>query len=288
MKSSYTLRPGRLLRILGRKGDGPGEFRLSETVLIGESDSVLIFDGLARRVTLLSPSLQVVRTSQSIRVEQAVRLSNGRIVAEARLPTPNAFGFPLHALDPAGAVITSFGADRAATVQMNPGISSYRRIARATSESVWSAYIDRYEIEEWSWSGQRLRLVVRGAPWFDKRDAEPDGPPDVTKPKPSIRSLHATHDGRLWVLASVARNDWKRHQPEVVNSVRLSLLPSNQDRYTDSVLELLDPRDGTINVTARFRLALSGFVGPETVYAHRESAEGDEVVEIFRVRMRRP
>ena len=53
---------GRLLRALGRKGAGPGEFRFPVPVLVTTGDTIRAFDGFNARQTVYAPSLEFVRT----------------------------------------------------------------------------------------------------------------------------------------------------------------------------------------------------------------------------------
>jgi len=79
----YVFSPeGTLLRRLGREGSGPGEFRSPVRVVVLPHDSLLILDPSNGRASLLSPSLDFVRTI-SLPVSQvfdAVALGGARVV----------------------------------------------------------------------------------------------------------------------------------------------------------------------------------------------------------------
>jgi hypothetical protein len=80
----------------GRAGSGPGEFRLAEVVISGAGDSIIVFDGLARRMTVLTSKLQVARVASiGLRAQRAIALGPGAWVVESQLSSPDRFGMPI-------------------------------------------------------------------------------------------------------------------------------------------------------------------------------------------------
>jgi hypothetical protein len=54
---------GRFLHRVGRQGDGPGEFRLPSGLWPYRGDSIAVWDGMARRLSVLGPEGEVGRTT---------------------------------------------------------------------------------------------------------------------------------------------------------------------------------------------------------------------------------
>ena len=75
---------GKPIRIVGREGDGPGEFRQISTLRFTTGDSVLVIEASRRRVHLFSPDFRPVRTlTLSYPTNQVLHLPNGDIAASA-------------------------------------------------------------------------------------------------------------------------------------------------------------------------------------------------------------
>jgi len=47
---------GNYIRTLGRKGLGPGEYKIAERAQIGKADSIVVLDAMQHRLSILSPS----------------------------------------------------------------------------------------------------------------------------------------------------------------------------------------------------------------------------------------
>jgi hypothetical protein len=158
---------GVFVRVVGAKGDQPGQFAALELVAPVRGDTVLAFDAAHKRLTVFGPSYEFVRTvSLPGRIQRAVAFDGSLIVGHAVIPTVDRFGFPLHtfsSLD--GRIVRSFAESERSILPGSDHVL-YRLVERAGPETVWAARIDRYEIEEWSTSGRLLRRLVRSPSWY--------------------------------------------------------------------------------------------------------------------------
>src|SRR5690606_17178959 len=72
---------GKFRGIIGRRGEGPGEYRNIASVHIGPGDTLHVFDGGTRRYTVLGPDWSVVRMRPFPgSVIEAASTSSGEIV----------------------------------------------------------------------------------------------------------------------------------------------------------------------------------------------------------------
>ena len=100
---------GKFLRTVGRRGDGPGEYRHIRYVGVGPR-YIHVFDFKAGR-TMLNHEFAVVRTDRFPGVvDFGVVKSNGEVVFAADVPTAESVGHQLHVLNPSGELV-SYGYD---------------------------------------------------------------------------------------------------------------------------------------------------------------------------------
>ena len=84
---------GKFLQRLGKKGQGPGEFRAPHTVLVTPSDEIWIVD-MQRRISVFAPSPDGYKLAGTIPVEMSIRsmcqIGSVLVVNGIVLGTPNA------------------------------------------------------------------------------------------------------------------------------------------------------------------------------------------------------
>jgi len=122
---------GGLLWRTGRRGDGPGEFRLIATFGAGPADSLWVFDFGNRRFTLLDASGVLARTfdiGPAISAPSAVgRLDDGRFVLREMWGVPRGDGPQVTGMERDPAAIVALAADgtRLDTIAVYPGREVY-------------------------------------------------------------------------------------------------------------------------------------------------------------------
>jgi hypothetical protein len=80
-------RSGRFVRIVSRKGQGPGEFGSISGLRVLDGDTLLFFDGNQQRITLLGPDRRHVRTISGVRNGVCCSMT-GRFADRTSAPAP--------------------------------------------------------------------------------------------------------------------------------------------------------------------------------------------------------
>ena len=150
---------GKPLPGLGRYGNGPGEFVAVGWVLPGAGDSIVVFDRGNRRLSVFGPHLKFARSYPvpGVQVFRAAALPKGVILLQGQSGTRPGAGHTLHPIASDGAVLRSFGARDAALDPTKPLTDQLREVTTDGTGRVWSARVNRYEIEEWEPNGELRR-----------------------------------------------------------------------------------------------------------------------------------
>ncbi|MGH7468410.1 MAG: hypothetical protein ACRENP_10545 [Longimicrobiales bacterium] len=255
-------RQGYVVRPIGRRGQGPGEYR-GPLLSYETRDSYFIADQLQRRWTKLSKDFEYQGSSR-IAVESGIRapLSDGSYVTSGRNTSRSGVGHPLHVTSADGESVYSFGGDHIPVpenVEPRP-----LRLTIAADTVLWVAHPDHYRLEKWTTKGKRVAVYERQNPWL----------PTV---KPHIADLGAFRitdirldaSGRLWVhlTAFGSRNTII----EVIDTSRSSVLA------TTIIKDWIAP-------PARL---MPGFGTGYLVYYYREASSGEPLIDVFAFELRR-
>jgi len=190
---------------VGRKGDGPGEFRRVEVAT--SATEHLIFDRSARRVTRLARgSLRLLGTSPipgGMNNSPAV-FPDGRYLLNSTVPTSESIGYPVHIVSADGEVLRSLGGDPDEFV---PGQTSLVRVVAASGDTaVWVARRGEYRIERWDSAGRLEAVYERHVDWFPLlNSAERASNPYPGNGEPRLTWMHEDSQGRLWVVVAIPR-----------------------------------------------------------------------------------
>jgi len=91
---------GRIRRTVGREGEGPGEYRFIRFIRVGPDDTVRVYDADLGRLSILSPTLEFVRSQYMSAASRSLDLEilpDGRLLTVQDLRgSPERVGFPLH------------------------------------------------------------------------------------------------------------------------------------------------------------------------------------------------
>lgn len=272
-----------LVRTLGARGEGPGEFTYvaqlypkGDSVVVGDlRGAAALFDHDGRFVRALASSINVIG--------QVVLLSGDTLLVPMSIMNEERFGLPLHLMAPNGDTVRSFGAeDRSYNPRLT--VAAYRIVAPQTDSTFWVARIDKYQIERWHINGQLLQELTLERPWFTPRTEDWDGS-QSERPPSRIKQIHQDRDGHLLVLLERARADW---QPEM-GAVKgregsgPNSLPG-QMRYFEHLIEVLDPTNGTLLTTlSGGDTYLMNFVDDDRLVGIQPGPDGEEWPAIYRV-----
>jgi hypothetical protein len=248
---------GTYLTSIGRTGGGPGEFRRISAIAIDEGDTLHVFDYDLGRLTVFSPTYELVR---SVRLEippsfDVVPVGGGSFVFATHVASAELAGLPLHLVGPDGNVKRSFGSE---TGEYRPDVpfAGRRVIAKARASGVWSGYVNQYVIELWDHrTGSLVRRITREADWFPPR-LRVERLSAREPPAPTLVEVREDSESRVWTLVHVAGEGWE----EAVREGEYHPLVSDRDLYYDSLIEVLDTSSGALIASLRFPLHLGEFV----------------------------
>lgn len=273
---------GRLLRTLGRKGKGPGEFQIIVSLSAGRDGFLYVFDYI-RRLTVLDKTGGVVAVVRMPVAPASTTISSGgdKVLA-GMIYSPAGAGLPLQLIAPSGKHVRSFGS---VTPNVAPGKEEADRrfVCCAEQGRVWSAKLDEYVLEEWDLSSGKRKLRLERSPhwWISDR---PDGR-HATAPLSWIRGIENDSAGRLWVLALSRGAGWERSGYRV--GYMLPVTPASLDAHFDSVIEVIDPVRRRLVASVVLPQHFAGFAGPGLLYRVSDVPDGRLQVEVWSVSLTR-
>jgi hypothetical protein len=259
-------RQGKLVEVIRREGEGPGEFRWVTNIAVA-GDSVWVFDlGLAR-CSVLDPQLRFGRQQRCDGSVHEMRSNGAQVFIQARRRSPEEFGFHAHVA--AGGELLPLVEDSAFALPRDLGLSL--PIASGGANSLWITRLPRSQamrFELWTTTNELVRTLDRGGrPWVG-----------------SNTSLYVDRAGSLWAAFSMTPDS------VVVEPLRPGELPSKWvlnfiGRRTVTV-EVIDPHTGRL-LAAGVRMRSDGarFMDNGELYQLVRSDDGGVGLMILRPRV---
>jgi hypothetical protein len=267
---------GRLMRAIGKRGPGPGEFRGIVDVRIGPGDSVLIADQ-RNNLQWFTPDLRYhrsVRVPNPSSFAHALVQDDGTIIMQTLVDR-------LVAISPTGVVQDTI-ALRSARASGRCPSCEIRSLSSAMQKGrFWSTVANRYEIELLDSAGKVLRTLSRRPGWFAPWDfVRVNRASERQPPLPRMGRIREGPDGLLWVAVTVADAQWTFVPPGVFTHTA-------DNRAIDVMLAVIDPKTGELLAERRLPSAI-GFVGRgNLVFTAAEHASGYVFADIWRVSLER-
>lgn len=272
---------------VGRAGEGPGEYRYVRWVR-PHGRQLHVFDGQARRLTVLDSSLDVVRTLvlPGIPHWDAAVLDDSTYVVNMVVPTQDRIGYALHTVNGRGKAVRSF--DELSGGYGTPGsdVKLMRNVGRGRDGTVWSAHYSKYQVDLWNpATGGKLRSLVRNAEWFPEHvQGSRTNPEEAALPR--IIGVAEDERGRLWIMISVASDGWPAGLVKTADDAHPELgeytLPNDLDNVFDTVVEVIDPVAGRVIASATFDEAFL-FVGAGWAASREDGASLAPRLQIWRL-----
>jgi hypothetical protein len=208
----------------------------------------------------------------------AVHFPDGDLMVNSSVMTRAGIGLPLQVFSSNGKKKAAFG-DENRVLPWRP-TSRMRVIAAATDSSVWAAQPDLYVLHEWSKTGSRLRTLRREVEWFPEPSMGRERPnPAFQVPAPAVSAF--LQDGHLlWVALQVADAEWAPIKQEG-GRYSAPATPETLNRIWDTVIEVIDLRDGSLFAWARIDALVRGFTAPGEAYALREDSTGMLFIDLW-------
>lgn len=303
---------GRFLKLIGRRGQGPGEFTGISDIAISAGDSLLVF---ARGNRLLVFSSED-RFAREVRLELSARsipsggfLRDGRIVTSGVTTKASGVGLALHLLSVEGTYLRGVCGPSVLRDGRNQPLLN-RVFWLAPDDGVWAIEPGNYRIERCDVTGQTTMILVGQPAWTNIRpvselDAKAPQPIAMIRTKKIPGGKEADHGisaplsrdilpvtafdniwtdsiGRVWLSARVPDIDW-----------RTSLGPNGErDEYSDALydtqVEIIDPRTAQVIASTRLPFRTVDALGGNRLAASAESPEGLLVIDIWQLSVRIP
>ena len=280
---------GRFRTLFGRVGEGPGEFAgypHEMHVRAGAGDDLFVFHNGIRYVVRPDATVVLKQDALRVHVNDAVLVGNST-VTQATVYSPRGATTPLQVFSSEGTLEGGIGIrpDR----PFNQSSSPFERVRRLApgndGRSVWSAYVNRYEISRFGLSGSEELRVIRRGDWFPPYDNVIRGETFIIPQRPRMEGLLEDSVGLLWVLISHAADD-----TEPIGSLESALgelRVSNHidmSRFVATTVEVLDLVRGTVVARQTFDSSLrfvSDARGEVLLYSLRLHESGELAAEVF-------
>ena len=140
--------------------------------------------------------------------------------------------------------------------------------------------MNRYEIQLLDSVGAPLLSLARSPPWFESWSGYDPRIPFQAPPRPTLTELQEDSQDRLWVGIAVADRNWapvEQQGEQLVGTVSMADIQ-------DTVLEVIDWRDGQLLASARVDAEVVGFLNNQPlVYVRREAANGEILIDVWRL-----
>jgi hypothetical protein len=277
---------GSVIQMVGRKGRGPGEFQAANNGLV-LGDSMLAFDWMESRATMIGPDLKAGRT---IRIRSG--LSNDLIV----LSWPNllmARGYfndskpansTLHRLAFTGSemqLLGSFGPRGTGGPMGNVDVGQI--IGRAR-DGIWSTYWNRPEFAKWDRNGVAQLTLTRRLDWYTPEMKGSMGTP-TTPPKPRTGAIHEDADGLVWLFIHTPAPTWREgwEAPPTVypgGGTEYAARKMGYDKLFRTYVEVIDPVRARVVTTTTINGYVFGTLPDQRVALYKVDENGIPRVQI--------
>ena len=238
---------GRLDGVIGRAGQGPGEFEQLHTLIPGSGDTLFAPDLGQGRITMFGPDRVLAGTLPMPFGLLDLVMPDGSFLVASQIRRSETIGYPMHVVDREGRVVRSFGTDEP---QYRPDLNHIltRKVALGQDGTVWAMAPARYLLERWDPStGERLQSTRIRSDWFSESN-EPYTD-ETVRPSPLVEGLWEDEDGRVWTIVQDADVDWE--PPPRANEHR-PVERQEWERTYDWVIEVVDPGSGRVLASRRF------------------------------------
>ncbi len=275
---------GKYLEQFGRRGQGPGEFQSTVTLLwIGKGDTLYAVGG-GGRIHIFSPAHSFVRSvtlpAQYVSLAPA---KGGGFLLGGMIRQPGQVGYPFHILSDSGKVLRSFGAE----MQIRPGQAPTTDAAAFTQSddqlSLWHWTPHEYRFEQWTLDGKKVReLGVIDVPGWNAGAGDP------------LRNISPAQAQAL-VSDRSARGDSLRVRVASAAGSRLILLRSDQSNLLwvylfarpQPLVQVIDLATDKILVSTVFPSQLIVMPGTDLMFSKSSTPDGAIKITVLRLRMQR-
>lgn len=261
---------GRFLQYIGREGDGPGEYRLAAHIASDASDTIWIADWGNRRLSVVSPELEFVRSFTTPRVYSLSPTGSGRLVAAASSIAGQATLTAVQLYDLAGNWLEGYGP---VSGPLSGATDVQYLVARSRDGGFWAMrmfgrllvlHVDREGRERW---------FERTPEWYV---GLPEGSTDPTGASWG-RTIWEDDAGLIWVVFQVPSLEPGLAMDTVRSGGEVAEVPRDIDAARDMWVEVLDPARGRLVASQRLPDVLSVGAGPGRMLRVVETDDGPRI-----------
>lgn len=246
---------GRVDRVIGRKGSGPGEFRSgNHGIVVG--DSMLVLDWQESRATMMGPDLKpgrIIRLRQGIGDIEALRwptllVTQGYMV-ESRPPNSTLHRVSMDKGETQ--LLASFGPQGTGGSMGNAEVNQSLGYAR---DGIWTAYWNKPRFMLWDANGVLRNSLVRRLDWYTGESKATLGW-SRTPPTPKTGPIREDTEGLLWVFihtpAPTWRQAWETPPTRVGGGSEYMARSVIYDKLYATYVEVIDPRTARVITSHR-------------------------------------
>jgi hypothetical protein len=284
---------GKYLGLIGRKGEGPGEYRYPSMMGIDRQGNIQIIDHQLGRRTVYSPAGKFLRSSafpDDFRGSDLHFTATGEVITAGSSRLPEHFGYPF--LRSAGSKLgPSFGPRKKLDPRSGDGPDPYF-LTSAKAGGFWAVRKLGLDLTLWRDDATPARRFLYAPAWFPPRqEFGKVGPADPIQPM--VRGIAERTDGLLAIEVSVAGTRWKEAwgQPEAT-PFRMPGDPATQQRikrYDDAYavrVLIVDPSSASVLIDQRFDHHMMGFADPTHLVGFTV-VDDEPVVKIWELTLKR-
>lgn len=268
---------GRVAEVLGRMGQGPGEFGRNLMIWTTPGRIHVVDNSNIRRATLDADGGVQFTHRMPARALSVAPLGDTRLAFHGR-GLPAGASTPLFAhVDSAGVVLNSWGE---AITEGEGSDTDQWVVARSEGDGFWVANGWRYEVRQQDADGGTRRTLVRDVPWFPKDQEFRDDMYVRSAPPSWLTRVFEDDDGILWTLSTIPDLEWEPAQPEPPT-------PAWTTKNLDMMIEAIDPVSAEVLASVRLDRLYAPACGSPMAYTVLETEAGDTRLQVVTLRLLR-
>lgn len=213
---------GALIKMLGRAGEGPGEFRSVTQSGIMLGDSIWVLDTRLRRLSIFSPEFRFVRSVPFAQHKNIAFVSAGTIAGLGDIRSPDRIGRSLHLYESAtGAFVRSIGPEKVVVPRMSAELPFMNVMSDARGQ-LWVTALNPLRFVLYEKSGAVAKELRAQLPWIPypavKPRTKPGRPataelpavaPMPLEPTPAVNAASISPTGEFWIIGAVPSVTWR-------------------------------------------------------------------------------
>lgn len=298
---------GKLLKVIGTAGSGPGEFRNIGDIVVTPGDSIVVFDVELRRLSIFDPDFRYVRGFSFPPHRRLTISADGTLYGVGNLRSGAAAGYAVHRYSlQNGTRTASFDEDVALFDDANSSLNNVF-VAGQAAPDLFIVRDDPYKIIRRDPKGVIVPFNYQPA-WLPyphayrtkpgrPRTAEllPE-PPILLEPRPHVRGMRVERDGSLWISGSVAKADWRKyanpHEPmrpreskQNGPTARINMVERYEmdTKWYTNVIDVVSVKDAKLIDRARLPFTTGWLLGEGYVAGAIVNADGGLVIDVWRL-----